>query len=438
MDSGRALIERLTPLIDERSGVLSRVSRITFPPGYEGQMFGFSAEVARHAALQPLQVSLSEPLVGHGTALDETTAKVRSLCEAIERYCSVMYPTAGVRFASRRELGGEAIDLGRLPRASAREKARARPFDLPREPGEDDKLAWVRGYSLTRAAPRWIPLTAAYMGLPLPVSEHVILPISTGFAAGGDLESAILSGLFEVIERDSLALFWLHQLPMPRLSDPAALGPGVEELVERAARAGITSHLFDWTTDVGVPVVGVVQTTERGAPHVVAMGACRATAAAAAQRVLEEAGSLRVGLAYAGRAVSRASFDEEPARPPEDFGLLYAGEDGPARFAFATEGAPARSAPPPPLCPDGGDALRAIVRRLADLDMEVLVVDVTQPEIRDFGIVVVKVVVPELMPITFSHAVRYLAHPRLYRAPESLGYGARSEGGIVDDPIPFS
>ena len=78
------------------------------------------------------------------------------------------------------------------------------------------------------------------------------------------------------------------------------------------------------------------------------------------------------------------------------------------------------------------------MKRLADKDIEVFVVDVTQPEVRDVGLVVVRVIVPELMRISFAHSIRYLAHPRLYAAPEKMGYGARTEDMITDDPIPFA
>ena len=71
---------------------------------------------------------------------------------------------------------------------------------------------WVRGYSLTQRRALWVPLTAAYMGLSLPVSEHVLFPTSTGLAAGTSFRHAVLNALCEVIERDSLALFWFPRL----------------------------------------------------------------------------------------------------------------------------------------------------------------------------------------------------------------------------------
>jgi ribosomal protein S12 methylthiotransferase accessory factor len=305
-----------------------------------------------------------------------------------------------------------------------------------RVPDPAAKERWVEGYSLTRGRRTWLPLTAAYLGLPEPLSSHVVFPESTGFATGSDYESAILSGLCEVIERDSLALWWLHQLPMPRIDRGAWQAPALRELLHRAERVGLDTQLFDLTSDLGVPVVGLVQTSKRGSPRVVAMGACRTTVAAAALRVVEEAGSLRIALGWSKPLVDRDTVRQGAPCPPMDFGLFYAGDDGPERFAFATQAAPIRS-----VLSDsdvGADPLETIVKRLADKDIEVFVVDVTQPEVRDVGLVVVRVIVPELMRISFAHSIRYLAHPRLYAAPEKMGYGARTEDMITDDPIPFA
>jgi ribosomal protein S12 methylthiotransferase accessory factor len=251
-----------------------------------------------------------------------------------------------------------------------------------------------------------------------------------------DYDHAVLSALTEIIERDSLAIFWLHQLPMPRIRLDAFDDPRIRLLLERNRAAGIENHLVDMTTDVGVPVIGIVQTCERFAPHVVAMGACRVNAADAALRVLEEAGSLRIALSGVQRsAPKREAFFTNDSMDPEDFGLLYAGRQSIERFAFATS-APMTNRVPASLPPNA--ALATIVERLRTLGMEVIAVDVTQPEIADFGLRVVKVIVPELMPISFSHQIRFLDHPRAYAATETLGYGRRTEETITDDPIPYA
>jgi ribosomal protein S12 methylthiotransferase accessory factor len=422
--------------MDPRCGILGEPEPLPFPAGYEGQMYGFSATVGRPSALHPGQMNTASDLTGYGTAGDETLARVRACCEALERYCATMYPVSDVLVATADELGADALDPRRLPQCSTRERLSADPAHRLRQPDSTAKERWIKGYSLTRGKEAWIPLSAAYLGLPDPLTHLTVFPESTGFAAGPSYDFAILSALCEAIERDSLAIWWLHQLPMPRLELGDAMEPALAEMIGRAQAVGLATHLFDLTTDLGVPVVGLIQTSTRDRPHAVVMGACKTTGTAAALRVVEEAASLRFALRGSTRGVGEDVIRRDGPCSPMDFGELYADDGAQERFAFATRDAPTQSHFPDTI--EGADPLGALVQRLAAKDVEVFVVDVTMPEVRRAGIVVVRVIVPELMRISFSHGIRYLAHPRLYAAPERLAYGRRTEDMVTDDPIPFA
>jgi ribosomal protein S12 methylthiotransferase accessory factor len=431
------LLQSLARLIDERVGIIGGVHPLPFPRSYHDVIYGFMAPVGRVGALHPLPIDLmtGQSVAGYGTSLDESTARIRAICEGLERYCALMRPIDGVIRSTARELGDTALDLRRLPRCSALERDRAAPDNRLLHPHSDQPMDWISGHSLTRGKKVMIPITAVYLGLPLPLAEHVLFPISTGFAAGTSYEQAIVAALCEVVERDSLALWWLHQLPFPRLDIEASANDAHNRLRECQHKSGIYTTLFDLTTDVGIPVIGVVQTSEIHAPHVVTMAACRPRAADAALRVIEEVESLRVALSHSTVPVDRQAIVGGEPHPAESFGLLYAGPDGPARFSFALRAETISRLPPDRLEASHLDGFVSILR---SLDMEVIVVDVTLPEVRDVGILVVKVLVPELMPLTFSHHVRYLAHERLMSAPEKLGYGKRTEATVTSDPIPYA
>jgi ribosomal protein S12 methylthiotransferase accessory factor len=170
------------------------------------------------------------------------------------------------------------------------------------------------------------------------------------------------------------------------------------------------------------------------------MAACRRDGLTAAIRVLEEAASIRLALGWSNEAADReailSSILSGQVNSPEMFGLLYADAEAPNRFQFALQHPPIKSGFSIPI--DTDSPLNTIVARLTALDMEVIVVDVTLPEVRACGFVVVRVIVPELMPISFSHHIRYLAHPRLYTAPPRLGWGNRTPAMITRDPLPYA
>jgi len=435
--SAGLLLEVVSPLIDERAGVIGQVHPLPLPRTYNSFMYGFAASVGRVEALHPTRIALmsGQAVTGYGTALEEPVARIRAVCEALERYCALMHPTDGIMRATPRELGTGALDVRRLPRCSVEERRRAAPENRLHHPGPDEPIDWIRGYSLTERRPVMVPLTAIYLGLPLPLTKHVTFPMSTGFAAGSSYNQAVLAALCEVVERDSLALWWLHQLPFPKVEIDTVELSSLHNLLERQRDMAVQTTLFDLTTDVGIPVIGIVQTSERHRPHVITMAACRTQVAKAAQRVIEEAESLRIALSRAAAPVDREGVLRGDPHPAESFGLLYSSPEGPARFSFALCAGTRSGLPRDWTDPD---PLEALVDRLRTLGMEVIVVDVTLPEVHDFGIVVVRVLVPELMTLTFSHSIRYLAHPRLASAPEKLGFGSRTEATITPDPIPYA
>jgi ribosomal protein S12 methylthiotransferase accessory factor len=433
-----SIAKRLRRVVDERAGVIGELRRLPVPEAFAGVVSGYSASVGRPNDLHPDGVRMIDSSVaGYGTAVVPAMAEIRALAEALERYCSLMPPpSADVLQATADQLGADALDLTTLPRCSDDERSRSAPHTRLREAGVHAVMPWVRGYSLTRGRHVWVPLTAVYLGLPTPLDEHIAFPISTGFAAGIDYEQAILAAALEVVERDSLALWWLQQLPFPRLHPDAWQEPGTQTITSKLEAFGLRTTMFDLTTDVGVPVIGLVLEADRSFPRLVAMAACRPSPQAASLRVLEEAASLSTALSSARAAPRFDALLAGDPQPPEVFGLYYADTAGRKRFPSRLLTSPISHVGPAPL-PTGG-ALQHVVTRIAALGMEVVVVDVTLEEVRDVGLVVVKVLVPQLMPLTFCHAIRYLGHPRLYSAPLRLGFGARCEGDVTRDPIPYA
>lgn len=440
MVSPAELVDRLLPLIDSDAGILDALRPLPLPDVYAGHAHGFATVVARtdslHRSPRGGGVDFGE-LAGFGTSLDESTASVRAVCEGLERYCAVMYPDRGVNQATARELGQGCLDPRRLPQCSQRERQRANPAHRLKKPDLDSKEKWVEGYSLTEARAVWVPITTVYLGLPVPLTEHLRLPESTGFAVGTSYEQAILSGLCEVIERDSLALWWLHQLSMPRIDVRITDQVTIRKLIALAENDGVSTHLFNLTTDLGIPVVGLIQITDRGTPHAVCIGACRLDLAQAAIRVLEEAISLRIALRLENHTFDPSLVLSGAPQPPEAFGLYYAGPRGASSFAFALSKTANTVSVPTEGMKEFID-LKDVVRRLTNANVEVIAVDVTQPEIRAFGIVCVRVISPELMPISFAHSIRYLAHSRLHASAYAMGIGARDEHSVTSLPYPYA
>jgi YcaO-like protein with predicted kinase domain len=83
---------------------------------------------------------------------------------------------------------------------------------------------------------------------------------SNGIASGGSVEDAILSGLYEIIERDAWTLnqFLLDSGFLMDRSPLIAMPARIETCVRKIESAKLKLHLFDITTDYKVPVFGAI------------------------------------------------------------------------------------------------------------------------------------------------------------------------------------
>jgi ribosomal protein S12 methylthiotransferase accessory factor len=337
-------------------------------------------------------------------------------------------------------LGCQGIDPRRL--ALYAEAQYAAPNFHFRRLDEEAVLEWVEGWSLTYARPVYLPTCFVYQGRCGAERGRACYfhTVSTGLACATTAETAILSGLCEVIERDAIMLAWLHGLELPRVLPP--VGDAVlDELYRRTAQQQMRATVLDATTDVGLPVrLALVENTQ-DAPVECAVGmAARPDPLQAHRRALLEA--LHT-LNYGHQLQQRRQRLPSPsaAFTPRTFadhvflyghawalGPLDMWRAGPWR-AEALQTAPTEATP--------GQQLAHLVQRLSALDLEVLSVDVTLPDVAEAGLHVFRTVVPGLVPLTVGRDA-CLGSPRLQTVSASMGCNARyGPSGWNPYPHPF-
>ncbi|WP_331452452.1 YcaO-like family protein [Streptomyces sp. SS162] len=422
------------------------VSRLTWLPVTEGEPDFpiFSGSLGNPGAVLPAQAEWThDPSSGNfdgaGGALDRETAAHLAAAESLERYSSCAWHPQDMIWATAAELGEDAVPPWEWPTLSPTELSDPRCGLVPTDPRIP--LRWVEGWSFARGRKVYVPAVQVYLKCsPESAAERHVHPVSTGCATHSDPLAAVANGLMEVVERDSIALTWLQKLRLPRLEfDLDDLSPEYRAYVERASSENIRTLLFDATTDLGIPVVYGVQLADHDrdlAQLVVAT--CDTDPGKAIAKLYREAASLRIALrSHAGRHI----------RPddPEDTvsvigGALLAGQpDQRHRFDFLLEGdRTVRTLSSLPRPSEESQQLPWLLKRLSEAGCEVIVVDITTDEARQVGATVVRVMVPQLMPLSFAHRARYLAHPRLYEAPKSMGHPVRGEDGINPCPQPFA
>jgi ribosomal protein S12 methylthiotransferase accessory factor len=371
---------------------------------------------------------------GGGKAVDdEAHARLIAIAEAAERYAAGDFLGERRVLASAGELDGPALDLARIPRCSERELSVPGCPQRPLDPGA--RIRWVQGTDLLTGRATWVPAIMACYGLHdvLP-SERFWCGISTGFAVHFDPVEALVSGILEVIERDVNAVMWLQRLPLPVISAPF-LSPVTEYLLDWSDRHFLDTYLFDATTDVGVPTVYCLQVAEheRQARHGVGAAAAR-DITAAAEKALMEAVWARGLLTWEGEVqedLSKFSGVLDGAR------YMARPQLAPA-FSFLVDGARQRTGPERAGLPQApAEALAWLVATLSGRGMQAVAVDRTPHEIAAVGLTAVNVIIPDLQPMSLRPLAQYRAHPRLYQAPELMGYPAHAEEDLNPWPQPF-
>ncbi|GAA0906172.1 TOMM precursor leader peptide-binding protein [Virgisporangium aurantiacum] len=430
----------LDSYVDPETGLVRTVGR-----GVQGSLV---------VAVAPLHMRIDDRVErGFGRTRSYRTSEAIAVFEALERYGARPGARRTVVEGSFATLRRQALDPRRLglhaPESYERPGFYYRTFD------ENAVCRWSWGYSLSRAEPVLVPEPTAFYGVPYDTaSRPFAYELSNGCALGSCLEEAIIHGLLEVLERDSFLMTWYGRLPVPRIDFRGATDRAVPmQAAAIRAETGYEVRVFDTTMEHGIPSIWAMAVNPDpadGRPATLSTAGANPVVERAILNALSEMGPILADLD--GRYRRDGARTEEMLRDPFtvehmlDHSLLYANPEAAVRLGFLI--GPDRRARPDVVLPiatgdphtDLLDALLAMVKALADVDLEVIVVDQTTPEHRVGGLACVKVVVPGTLQMSFGHAQRRLVGlERPMSVPARLGYsaGRLSIGDLNPHPHPF-
>jgi len=236
-------------------------------------------------------------------------------------------------------------------------------------------------------------------------------------SAAWTLDDACLSGLLEVVERDAFAITWMGQLVRPRLEPRPD-----SELARRVAAVeadGCSSVTFvDLTTDLGLPVVcAVVRRPALGRVLTTVGLSSKLCPSRACDKALCEALSdherLRTELADPRRPPWTPAPDFSDVVDFEWHGRAYTDPRAQLALDFLTSSSEVHQIDGEFAPPQAGDLVRTL-RQLEEHCSDVVMVDLTTRDMHELGLVVVKIFVPELVPLNADHRYPYLGHRRLH------------------------
>lgn len=376
-----------------------------------------------------------------GKGMTETAAQIGAIGEAIEHYCASHARLRLLRRARMAELDN-AIAPTDFVLYSETQYAR-NGFRYARwQP--DSEIAWLQVQELPSRTPVWIPAGFIYLTFTGQQPQDFLSPpTSSGSAAGPDLDTAILSGLLEVAERDAFVITWMNCLSIPAIDYSGIEGP-CRVIRDHYARYGVEARAFLLATDLPVYAVMAIglDHTGNGPAAVVGLG-CNGDPEIALRRALFEVCQVR--------PAERKKFASGGANKLEEYSdvhtldehaLYFVRPDHLHELQFLLEGTSTLRIEDLPKRSTGsvqGD-LDQIVGALQQIGSRALYADVTTPDLKDFPIHVVRALATHLQPISFGDGQQRLGGRRLYELPRKLGYSTqvRTEADLNPCPHPLA
>jgi bacteriocin biosynthesis cyclodehydratase domain-containing protein len=358
-----------------------------------------------------------------GKGRTELQAKVSAVCEGIERYSAVWEGDEPTRVAAYDDLDpARAVhpehvlmfsDAQYADRDALNELPVNRLQPVPLKFRADEPISWTPGWSLTERREVLVPSAIVWYGHPDLSRYQYCFADSNGSAAGNTMQEAILQGFCELVERDSVALWWYNKLRRPGFDLDSLKEPYVEELRAFYAGMGRSLWLLDVTSDLGIPTfAGISHRIGHPVEDIMIGFGAHPSARIAALRALTEVNQLLPAVERRDQAGNTLYLDDDPAFMAWFKGVKLADEpwlrpdDGQPVLTLSDYGAPDLS--------DLGGCIEGCVEAARACGLELIVVDQSRP---DLDLRVVKVVAPGM-----RHFWKRTGPGRLYDVPVRMGW----------------
>lgn len=358
-----------------------------------------------------------------GKGMTEIQARVSAIAEAIERYSGVYRGDETTIRESYNSLGPQAIHLHRCLNFSTEQYKNRQVWNaqltggrfhvVPNPFDEAQAIDWTPVWSLTHNEFKYLPTAFCYFGHPDSTRFFFCAGDSNGTSAGNTREEAIVQGFLELVERDSVALWWYNRVLRPGVDLDSFGLPYLKALKAYYQSLKRELWVIDITADLQIPAFAAVsRRTDREVEDIIVGFGAHLDAKIALLRAITELNQFLPAVSHQasdgstrynfpdGEAIDwwkNATIMNQPYLLPDSRAKLKRLEDYPQ---LASD--------------DLMEDVKSCVAIAAQAGLETLVLDQTRP---DIGMHVCRVVVPGL-----RHFWRRLGSGRLYDVPVKLGW----------------
>src|SRR5659263_106725 len=228
-----------------------------------------------------------------GKGATETNARISAIMESFER-CLAEQPEVSVNLGGIK-LQTETVTDSYESLCESYPTLYPDALLLPQPVAEFTKLEWIRGEDILNDVEVFVPSNAVFHPYEPQGGNKLFRSNTNGLASGNTIEEAILHGLLEVIERDSLSIAEYTRNPGKEIV--LTENDGLNYTLKRRLEvAGINVKVWLLDSDIDIPtVVTALDDTVLKDPALLVMGAgSHLTPEIAVTRALTEAAQSRV------------------------------------------------------------------------------------------------------------------------------------------------
>lgn len=377
-------------------------------------IFQYQCVTAKAKTLFQLDREVSSGGMGIGET--KRDALLACLGEAYERYAMSYYPA---------HQGDISCTFNELHK---RQQPRATPWHTNAQYGShrlfsnprSEPVSWTKVRGWKRDSTIWWPTSLVY--LPSPTTKMVAEATSTGVAAHTSVDTAMESGVLEVIERDALMLNFAKRLNPPEIilqKLPKSLA-----MLVKTIRQSYNIKIYSLYSDIAVPVfLGYIWRGQGKRFHFGIGAAAHYNSDLAIRKALQEC----LFTYYYSRNLMSLRFSQPSKiqRLYEHF-LYY---QRPMLFRALLFRSQLQA-----YCQNEVSA-EIVARSVEDAGMTIYCKELTTPDILSLGIRVVRAIIPGMIDIQKTHSFPRLAAKRWTLVPKKLGIHV--SGNLASLPHPF-
>lgn len=380
---------------------------------------------------------------GGGASLNRDKSKIKAFGEFIERYCSVYDEneySGRVICDSYENLiakGLSCLDLGDL--ISFEDSQYDDPEFLFAKYSTHARISWIEGKELTCGKNVWLPAQKVFLSYPKNELWYNIL-ISTGLACGSDFYQAALGAIYEVIERDSFMLTWFLKIPGIRIEMDDIRNEELRTLYNHICKHLVGEDrlfIYDISKTDGVyTILTFIRNDLPDAYGLIVSAASHTSPEIALLKSLEELCQVQ-GTAYHNLVLDEKKECQRLEKQEVDTlhkHYLYYSTGRHSRnidFISASNESIRLSEMVDYSNISNKDNLEYVVHLFRENNQLLYLADITKPEIRMSGFLVLRAIIPGYVDLATNHCFMYPKSSRLQQYQKKYG----SE--LNDNPHPF-